>query len=143
MRRDLCGTGGMDAQEAKIYVPGSLTTVVKIKTGGNRGYADGSEWGHNLMKNAAKADGQRTPVVATTINEQSCVAVAVPEEVRGVLDAIAPRCTESPHTVVIPPIVGWIPHAGGEVTTTEVNDGVKVIGEVLTEEVDVITSSWL
>jgi len=58
MRRDLCGTGGMDAQEAKIYVPGSLTTVVKIKTAGDRGYADGSEWGHNLTKNAAKADGQ-------------------------------------------------------------------------------------
>ena len=62
--------------------------------------------------------------------------VAVPEEVRGVLDAIAPQCTESPHTIVISPIVGWILHAGGEVTTAEVNDGVKVIGEVLTEEVD-------
>jgi len=48
----------MDARDAKIHVPGSLTTIVIIKTGGNREYADGSEWGRNLTKNAAKADGQ-------------------------------------------------------------------------------------
>jgi len=54
MWRDLCGTGGMDVQEAEIYVPGSLTTVVKIKTGSDRGYADGSEWGHNLTKTQPK-----------------------------------------------------------------------------------------
>jgi len=91
----------MDAQDAKIHGPGSLTTVVKMETGGDRKRVDGSEQGHKLMGNVAKADRKHMSVVATAINEESCVAAAIPEEVCRTLDAIALRWAKSPHLVCL------------------------------------------
>jgi hypothetical protein len=75
-------------------------------------------------------------VVATTINEESHTAAAIPEEIRQVLDVIAPRCAKSLHPIVVPPIVGQISHASGEVHSTEINDGVEVVDKALTREFD-------
>jgi len=97
----------MDAQDAKIHGPDSLTTVVEIETGGDRKRVDGSEQEHKLMGNVAKADRKHMSVVATTINEESCVAAAIPEELCRMLDAIALRRAKSPHSVIIPGASLW------------------------------------
>jgi len=47
----------MDAQDAKIHGPSSLTTVFEINIGNNRKCVDEPEQGHKLMRNTAEVDG--------------------------------------------------------------------------------------
>ena len=71
-------------------------------------------------------------VTATTINEEICGAAAIMQEIRRDLDAIALRCTELPHPAVTPPTVRRISHASDEVVCPETDEGVEVIGDMLT-----------
>jgi len=98
----------------------------------NKKPVGGREKGHNPAKNIAGKDELYTLVIATTINQESCAAVAVGQEICHDLNVVALGGTEPPHLTIIPPFVRRISHSSGEVVCPKIDDGMEVVDEVLT-----------
>jgi len=81
------------------------------------------------VKNKAKMDGPYVSVVAATINQENHAAATVVEKIRCVLNMIAPRYTILPHPIVVPPTIGRVSHASGEVIHPKVDDRVEIIDD--------------
>ena len=72
-------------------------------------------------------------MTATTVNQESSAAAPIVQEIFCDLDVIASRCTELPHSIITPPFIGWALHASHEVASPNVDNGVEIIDEMLTE----------
>ena len=71
-------------------------------------------------------------MTAATVNQESSAAAPV-QEIFCDLDVIASRCTELPHFIITPPFIEWALHASHEVASLNVDNGVEIIDEMLTE----------
>ena len=88
--------------------------------------------GANPAKNIAGKDELYILAIATTINQESCTAVAVGYEICRDLNGVTLGGTEPPHLIIIPPFVGRISHSSGEVVCPKIDDGMEVVDEMLT-----------
>jgi len=98
----------------------------------NKKPVGGREKGHNPTKNIAGKDELYILAIATTINQESCTAVAVGYEICRDLNGVTLGGTEPPHLIIIPPFVGRISHSSGEVVCPKIDDGMEVVDEMLT-----------
>jgi len=91
-----------------------------------------SEQGHGTVKDPTKRGGPCTSVIAATANQERCTTATIVQEIRRDLNVIALRYAKLPHPIVVPPTVGRILCATGEVVSPEVDNRVEVVYETLT-----------
>jgi len=83
-----------------------------------------------LTKNTAEKDRLDILVVPMTVNQQSCRAVAVVQEICHDLNMIVLCCAKPPHPIITPPSALQILYASCEMVPPKVDYGVEVIHEV-------------